>query len=1032
MTRKIFTGSIIMKIKYSVVFAVLCSAICLKGIASDINKKNPALYNSADKEKMTQWVDSVYNQMTSDQRIGQLFMPVVFGNDTEANRKRIQGFVKNQHVGGLLFSKSTPLEQAKLTNAAQKSAKIPLMISLDGEWGLSMRLSNTTRFPRNMMLGAIQNDSLLYYYGLEVARQCRLMGIHVNFAPDLDVNSNPSNPVIGNRSFGEDPEQVARQGIMYSKGLEAGGVMAVAKHFPGHGDTSTDSHKVLPLISHSKERLDTIELKPFREYINAGLSGMMVAHLNIPVLDNNNQPSSLSEAIATDLLQNELGFSGLIFTDGLQMQGVCTEKDYCVRALQAGNDILLGPVDLVREYNSVKKAVEDGVLSESQIEAKCKKVLTYKYILGITTPQQTETKNLVENLNMANADWLNRELHKEAITLLKDNEKILPLKELDQRKIAAVSIGESANNEFHKTLKLYADVTCFAVSDNNEFLNLKKKLESYNTVIVSVHSNRGNSNAAIQSVCKGKETILTFFVVPYRMSSYTSSIKQADGVVLAYEGSELAQEYAAQAIFGGNRMNGKTPVSIKDLYRKGEGIETEKVRLSYEMPESVGIASYRFNGIDTIVQEAMKEQAFPGCQILIAKDGVIIYNRSFGSFEYNGKHKVTNDDIYDIASMTKASATVPAVMKLYDESKIKLTTPISTYVSALKVTDKSGITIREALLHETGLRSFIPYYMQAIDKNSYTGKLFNRNRTPVYLAQFDGTTWARTDYKFKPDLVSSTKKAGFLPLADNLYVNKSYKDSIINSIAESKLRNRKTYLYSCLNFILLKEVVEDVAETDLNTFLQKNYFKKLGSVTTTYNPLTKFGKERIVPTEKDDFLRKQLLQGYVHDEGAAFMGGISGNAGLFSNANDLAKLYQMWLNNGTYGGERYLSERTCRLFMGTKSSTSRRGLGFDKPEMRTNKSGPTSRSAPASVYGHTGFTGTCFWVDPDNNLIYIFLSNRVYQKRTHTNLSKLGVRERIQEEIYKAMRKVKPEEELTIDTNANDNTETDDEQTDTE
>ncbi|MBD8387304.1 glycoside hydrolase family 3 N-terminal domain-containing protein [Dysgonomonas sp. BGC7] len=1018
-----------MKIKYIFATSIAISFFCLSIKALDNKRITPSLYKEADRISMTKWVDSIYNQMSTDQRIGQLFMPVVLSSDNQTNRDKIVSLVENQHVGGLLFSKSTPVEQLNLTNVGQSVSKVPLMISLDGEWGLSMRLSNTTQFPRNMMLGAIQNDSLLYYYGLEVARQCRLMGIHVNFAPVLDVNSNPDNPVIGNRSFGEDPERVARLSIMYSKGLEAGGVMAVAKHFPGHGDTSTDSHKVLPVIQNDKDRLEDVELRPFKEYIKEGLSGMMVAHLNIPALDAGNQPSSLSSAIATDLLQTELGFSGLIFTDGLQMKGVSGEENYCVRALLAGNDILLGPVDPVKDYESVKKAVADSVLSDSLLEAKCKKVLMYKYILHINEASSLPTDNLLQNLNNANADWINRELNKASVTLLKDDENIIPLKKLNKRKIAAVAIGENADNTFHNMLKNYADVSCFTASDANALLKLKKDIEPYNTVIVSVHTTRTNADAAIRTVTQGKETILTFFVVPYRMATYAASVKAADGVLLAYEGTDLAQDYAAQAIFGGNKTDGKIPVSVKGLFKEGKGLKTKKVRLSYEVPEALNIPSYRFNAIDTIVNESINAQAFPGCQVLVAKSGVIIYNRSFGSFEYDGKRKVTNSDIYDIASMTKASATVPAIMKLYDESEIKLSTPLSTYIKALKHTNKVGITVREALLHETGLPSFIPYYMDAIDKSSYEGRLFNRTKTPLYSAQFDESTWARVDYKFKPNLVSSIPKAGFLPLAEKMYVNKAYQDTIVKAIADSKLRKRKTYFYSCLNFMLLKEVVEDIATEDLNTFLQKSFFMKLGATTTTYNPLSKFDKNRIVPTEKDDFLRKQLLQGYVHDEGAAFMGGVSGNAGLFSNANDLAKLYQMWLNKGTYGGERYLSEKTCQLFTTTKSSSSRRGLGFDKPEMRTNKSGPTSISTPASTYGHTGFTGTCFWVDPDNDLIYIFLSNRVNEKRTHKQLMTLGIRQRIQEEIYKALRKSKSTEELTDNKS---NTETEDEQTDTE
>lgn len=1012
-----------MKIRHVAVSAAFFIVSCISIVASNA-KKTPDLYDSADKVKMSLWVDSVYNQMSEDERIGQLFMPIVPGDNTEANKNAIKNLINNQKVGGLLFSKGTPQNQAELTNYAQRAAKTPLMISLDGEWGLSMRLSNTTRFPYNMMLGAIQNDSLLYYYGLEVARQCRLIGIHVNFAPALDVNSNPDNPVIGYRSFGEDSDRVARLGIMYSKGLEAGGVMAVAKHFPGHGDTSTDSHKTLPTITHKRDRLDDVELKPFRKYIEAGLSGMMVGHLNIPALDTKRQPSSLSEAIVTGLLQDELGFSGLIFTDGLQMKGVSDEDNHCVRALQAGNDILLGPVNVPKQYNAVKKAMEDNLLTEAQIEMKCKKVLAYKYILGVNNEKPVETSDLIRNINAPSAEWINRKLNRDAMTLLKDEDKIVPLKELDKRKIAAVSVGSSAGNTFHNTLKMYGDVTCFNVADGEALLQLKKVLQPYNTLIVSVHSAKAGANAAIQSVGQGKETIVTFFMNPYRTSGYASSIKAADAILLAYEDTDLAQDYAAQAIFGGNAVTGKIPVSVGDIFKEGKGINTKKVRLSYAVPEEVGIATSRLDGIETVVQDGIRNQAFPGCQVLVAKDGQIIYNRSFGSFEYNDNRKVSNTDIYDLASMTKATATVPAVMKLYDESKLKLNSEISSFVPLLRGTDKSDITVRDALLHESRLPSFIPYYMDAIDKNSYEGKLFNRTWTSLYSAEFDANTYARTDYKFKPDIVSNTARINFLPLADGLFINKNYNDTIIAAIANSKLNKRKSYVYSCLNFMLLKEVVEKISKEDLNTFVQENFFSRLGSTTTTYNPLTKFGKEQIVPTEKDDFLRKQLVQGYVHDEGAAFMGGISGNAGLFSNANDIAKLYQMWLNKGTYGGEEYLSTKTCQVFMNTKSGISRRGLGFDKPEPNTAKSSPTSPSTPASTYGHTGFTGTCFWIDPDNNLIYIFLSNRVNDKRTHKAISSLNIRSRIQEEIYWAIKRGNsPHETLTtINTNTNDET----------
>lgn len=962
------------------------------------------LQKKTNSKTMTQWVDSVFNQMSLDQRIGQTITIMAAGTNTPVARKKLTDLVKNQHIGGILFSKGTPDDQVALTNECIAAAKVPLLISLDGEWGLSMRLKETTRFPRNMTLGAIQEDSLIYRYGHEVARQCRRMGIHVNFAPSLDVNSNSANPVIGTRSFGENPERVAKLGVLYSKGLEDGGVMAVAKHFPGHGDTSTDSHKTLPVIQHDRKRLDKVEFYPFREYINKGLSGMMSAHLNIPALDASGAPSSLSKLIVTDLLQNEFGFDGLIFTDGLAMKGVSAETDMSIRALLAGNHILLGPIYPEREYEAIRKGVAEGKISEEAINAICKKILAYKYILQVEN-KQIATRNLSSDLNTPYAEWLARILNQKAITLVKNDDHTIPLKHLEKKKIAAIAIGGSPR-EFHRTLKLYGDVTTFSVANSAELTQLKSKLAPYNTVIISIHDNKNYQSNVVQSICADKNSILVFFTSPYKMANYKGAIQKTEAVVVGYENTPFAQEYAAQAIFGGNEIEGKLPVSVKGLYEEGEGIKTEKTRLSYNVPESVGIRSSKLNGIAKIVQEGISEKAYPGCQVLIAKDGVIIYNEAFGSFQYDKKRAVNDSDIYDIASMTKATATLPAVMKIYDDKKIGLQNPLSKFVPALKNTNKDKITIREALLHETGITSFIPYYMPAIDVSSYAGNLFNARETGLYSAEFDNNTWARTDYKYKSNLISTTKKAGFeLQIADNLYVSAAFKDTIIQNIANSKLRASKGYLYSCLNFMLLKEVVEDVSKTDLNTFVQTNFFERLGSTTTTYNPLTKFSKDRIAPTENDKFLRKQLLQGYAHDEGAAFMGGISGNAGLFSNANDLAKLYQMWLNMGNYGGEQYLDKETCRTFTISKSASSRRGLGFDKPDPRNNKGNPCSPQTPLSTYGHTGFTGTCFWIDPDNKLIYIFLSNRVSPSRTHKKLMSLNIRTRIQEEIYNALKK---------------------------
>lgn len=990
--------------KINNIFNLVLSAALFVTPLTAQNKIEPVLLNRADKQRMEQWVDSVFTGMSLDERIGQLITIHMIGENSSANRQRIVNLVQNKHAGGILFLKSTPEKQAELTNLAQKSAKVPLLVSADAEWGLSMRLENTTRFPKNMMLGAIQDDSIIYMYGQEMARQCKEMGIQVSFAPDVDINSNPNNPVIGTRAFGENIERVSRAGIAYSRGIEDHGVLSVAKHFPGHGDTSADSHKTLPLITHNRQRLDEVELVPFKKYIQAGLGGVMVAHLNIPGLDSSGAPSSLSKLIITDLLQDELGFDGLIFTDGLAMKGVADEKDMSMKAVLAGNDILLGPISPEREFDKLRDAVNAGDISESVINEKCKKILRYKYVLGLNHVLPIEINGLTDRLNNPYAEWVCRKLNEKAMTLLENKDNIIPMRDLAQKEIAVVSLGGSTGNSFQTTLKLYDNIASFSASNSAALASVKSKLSRYNTIIVAVHSTKGFSNADLQGLINGKNSILVFFVSPYTISGYASSLKSADAVVMAYENTEYAQEYAAQAIFGGNDISGRLPVSVKGVYDEGAGIDAEKSRLAYNLPEELGLKSSSFDLIQDIVEEGIDREAFPGCQVLVAKDGVVIYNRSFGTFEYNRARSVTNEDIYDIASMTKASATIPAIMKLYDDKKITLQSRLSEHIPQLKGTDKASITVRQALFHESGLASFLQYYLPAIDKNSYSGNLLSYRRNDSYPAMIDNGAWARTDFKYKPNLVSSISKPGFTKqIAEGLYISDSYNDTIVQMIADSRLRTKKNYLYSCLNFMLLKEVVEDISKTDLNTFLQDNYYLKLGASTTTYNPLSKFDKSMIVPTERDNFLRKQLLQGHVDDEGAAFLGGISGNAGLFSNANDLAKVYQMWLNGGVYGGERYLSESTVSLFTMTKSPNSRRGLGFDKPDMFSSKASPTSPQTPASVYGHTGFTGTCFWVDPDNNLIYIFLSNRVNELRTHKKLMSLNIRPRIQEVIYNAI-----------------------------
>lgn len=970
----------------------------------------PNLYRSADAEKMNHWVDSVFDKMTTDERIGQLFMVIANPKSDTRNMQRLMRYVNEIKIGGILFHKGDPATQAQVTNRLQKAARVPLLISLDGEWGLSMRLSGTTRFPKNMMLGAIQDNNLIREYGREVARQCKEMGIQVNFAPDMDINSNTANPVIGLRSFGENPDSVAAKGIAYAAGLEGEGILSVAKHFPGHGDTSEDSHYTLPAVYHDRARLDSVELFPFRRYIQEGFAGMMTGHLYVPSLDRTrNRPVSLSPKVVAGLLQKEMGFEGLCFTDALAMKGATARKsdNPSVQALLAGNDILLAPAAPVTDFNAVKAALDEGILQMKDIEARCLKILRYKYIAGLNRYRPIRTEGLSARLNSPHAAWLAARLNAEAITLLKNETDLLPLRQLDRKKMAALSIGESTGNNFQKMLNQYDTVACFSIGRSSTPAHIRevyKKLEQYDVVICGVHTVRIPENPLLAQLASKKEMIYAFFTLPYFCKDYKNSIQKAKAVVMGYEGTPLAQEYAAQVIFGGIPAKGKLPVSIPGLYPAGTGLPTEKTRLGYHEPEEVGVNAVRLSAIDSIVQEGLDQQAYPGCQVLVAKDGMVIYDKSFGYYDSSRKQPVTGTSVYDLASASKAAGTLLAVMKAYDTNYFTLTSKISQFVPELKNSDKKNLNIKELLYHQSGLIPSINFYLDAIDKESYAGSLYSRVKNAAHPVRFDARTYVRNDFKFYPSLVSETKKPGYTTeVASRFFLHDSFKDSIMQNIIDSRLGPRGKYRYSCINFILLKMMVENQTRQPMDQFLQNSFYHKLGARRTTYNPLHVMDTLQIVPTEKDGFLRRQLIRGYVHDEAAAFQGGVSGNAGLFSNAGDLAKVLQLLLGQGTYGGERFLSKETTRLFTQSKSPTCRRGLGFDKPETGNGKKSPCGLLVPPSVYGHTGFTGTSFWVDPDNRLVYIFLSNRVYPSRANNKLSALSIRSRIQDAIYKSI-----------------------------
>lgn len=1000
---------------------LLLQSICLVPDAGRMMLKadrladlHPRLVNVLQNNRQCiHWVDSVLQSLTLKERIGQLFIYTIAPQQSKANRELLRKVVKEYKVGGLLFSGGLIEDQVALTNEAQQMADVPLLLTFDGEWGLAMRLKQTPSFPRNMVLGCIQDDSLIYEYGREVARQCREIGVQVNFAPVADVNINPANPVINTRSFGENPERVADKVVAYARGLEAGGVLSVSKHFPGHGDTDVDSHKALPVLPFTPQRLDSVELYPFRQVVRAGLGGIMVGHLEVPALEpEKGLPASLSRRVVSGLLKDVLQFKGLVFTDALAMSGVAAHDNVCLKALKAGNDLLLAPHRVEEEIEAVVDAVKKGELSDSIVSAKCRKVLTYKYALGLTRKPHVRLSGLDARLNAPAVRELIQQLQYAAITVLANREELLPL-DVSLNEVAVLCVGSSAAlSPFVQTLSQDMKPNVFQLSKNPttaECRQLKEKLQQYRRVLVCLADRQLSAyQTFFQQYLPAVPMGYLCFVQGRQLESLAGPLSEAAAVVLAHSSDEAVQRQMARIVCGRAGANGRLSAGISEAFPAGCGVTLEPHVFPRMVPEEYGLDSHVLAGIDEIAEEGIRQGAYPGCQIVVLKDGNRVYDKCFGTHTGSrgtAVRVVEPTDVYDIASLTKAVATVLAVMKLYDNGRISLTDKVSGYLPYLQNTDKKDITVRRLLMHESGLPSTILFYQEAIDKDSFEGTLFKGKSDAKHGVRIGKRTWANPDFRFKSGLTSAVRTDSCTwQIADGLWLNPAFKRDYLQAIVDAPLLSR-SYRYSCVGFILLQQLVEQQTGMPMDEFLNREFYRPMGLEHTGYLPLTFLNKEQIVPSSVDAFIRKDTLQGFVHDESAAFLGGVAGNAGLFSNAREVAQICQMLLNGGQLDGKRYLSEETCRLFTTTVSRTSRRGLGFDKPDKRNPQRSPCAPSAPASVYGHTGFTGTCAWIDPDNGLVYVFLSNRTYPQAWNNKLSSLDIRTRIQEVIYEALRR---------------------------
>ncbi len=931
-----------------------------------------------------EWADSLLATMTVDEKIGQLFMVAAYSNKGADHKNELVDLIENYHLGGLIFFQGGPVRQALMTNFLQSKSDIPLMIGMDAEWDLSMRLDSVPKLPWPMTLGATADSTLAYGYGYTIARHCRRMGVHFNFGPVLDVNTNPDNPIIGVRSFGESPEMVAKLGVAYMHGMQEAGVLACGKHFPGHGDTDEDSHRTLPSVTRTYPTIYEEDWLPYREAIKHGLASVMIAHLNVPSLDDSGTPTSLSSKVVNDLLREELGFEGLSFTDALNMRGVSDlypPGEVDLRALLAGNDVLLFAEDVPAAVAKIKEAIAQGRLTEEDLSVHTRRILMAKFGAGLSEYEPIELEGLHADLNDRATSVMRSLIFDEAVTVISNRDRLLPLDVSSSSDYAMVKMGSQFNADFENAIRKYTNIDAYQYIGGNSS-SVLRTVARKDLVILAYYTDDTNpwrrykmnaeELAFLQRLQLQNRVVLVHFANPYGLKEI-DDLEQLEAVVQAYQNTPEAAQTAAQILFGGQEAQGMLPVSIGALMPSGHGIPTIDLhRLRYGHPEEVDMNPSFMARIDSVVNHAMENRATPGAQVLVARRGVVVYNKAYGKPTYDSRERVKWHQLYDLASITKIAATLPLVMRMYEEGKLDLEDQLGDHLEETIGTNKENLKIIDILTHQAGLQPWIPFYVNTL-------------------------TLQKPDEKYYREEIED----GFeTQVASNLWISDSYRDTMYAAILASPLNTPGEYKYSDLGYYFMMRIIEDAYKAPLEDLIQEYVYDPLGAWSTGYLPLNRFSNNDIIPTEVDRYFRYQTVHGYVHDQGASMMGGVGGHAGVFSNANDLAKLMQMYLNGGSYAGKRYFRSTTLKHFTRCPFciNENRRGIGFDKPQLEG--AGPACDCASPNSFGHTGFTGTMAWVDPEEELVYIFLSNRTHPSAENRALIRMDVRTHIQEIIY--------------------------------
>ncbi len=892
-------------------------------------------------------VEHTLSEMTLREKIGQLFFVSARGNFINKNSESYQELISRitrHHAGGVMFFGGNTYNQAHLTNRLQSESELPLLISQDMEFGAAMRVRDATYFTPAMGIAATGNPEFAYKKGKITAKEARALGVHQIYAPVADVNNNPGNPVINVRSFSEDPHMVAEYANAFFRGVKSQGLLATAKHFPGHGDTNIDSHVSLPTIPHNYARLDSLELIPFRSLIDEGIPSVMTAHISFPAVSGQpGLPGTLDGNVINTILRDSLNFNGLVVSDALEMEGIAANYSpgrAAVGAIKAGVDVLLIPPDLLSAIDEIERSVHRGELDEKNIDESVRCILTWKERLGLFDENQIDIDALANKIRKPEYEQLSGQIARESLTLLRNNGDILPIRPNQHPRVQVIALADdrsgATGNSFARAVRAHHPDVGFRIFDRRthagEVEQMIQEANRADLVILasyirvrtsqSIQLSRNQQNFLNRLQNLNTPSALVSFGNPYVFEDYS----EADVHLAAWSTSSSQIQAAADALFGGSRIAGKLPISIPGLYDIGDGIELEKSTLRRDAPEIAGFNSEKLRTIEDTVRAAIQDSVFPGASVAVNRNGITAYHESFGYHDYEKMRPVRSTDMYDLASVTKIAATTLATMKLADEGKLSVDDKVAQYQPAFRNESKENITIRQLLTHTSGLPAFRVY----------------------------------VDEITQPD-------------------------QLLEAILNEELENKpgEEYVYSDLGFIVLADVIEKITGTSLSSYLTSNFYYPLGMQWTMFNPLQRSQsyRNRIPPTEIDTTYRNATVHGQVHDERAHYLGGVAGHAGLFSTADNLSIYSQLLLNGGSYGDREYISPETIQKFIELQDTPGNRALGFDlrSPEGFTTAGKFTSDR----TFGHLGFTGTSLWIDPENNLSVILLTNRTYPDRSY-------------------------------------------------